>query len=108
MDQEQNEMVVYWQPNCVFCLDLLLRLASTRLHRKTFDIRKDPPGETVHPSVADGSQTVPTIVVAGQALVNLSKLQRVEAVRAHAPHVLGTSRWTAPGLAAAPVREIFL
>ena len=41
-------------------------------------------------SVAAGNETVPTVVVAGRALVNPSTRQLFEAVRTHAPHALGT------------------
>jgi len=47
-------------------------------------------------SGAGWHETVPTAVVAGRALVNPSKRQLIEAVRAHAPHALGTHRSTAP------------
>jgi mycoredoxin len=92
VDQEQDEVVIYWRPDCVFCLNLLSRLAFTRLHYKKVDIRKDPGARAFVRSVADGNETVPTVVVAGRALVNPSKRQLIDAVRAHAPRALGTSR----------------
>jgi mycoredoxin len=92
VDQEQDEIVIYWRPDCVFCLDLLLRLKFTRLRYRKVDIRKDPDAGAFVRSVADGNETVPTVVVAGRALVNPSKRQLIEAVRAHAPHTLGTAR----------------
>lgn len=92
MGQEQDEIVIYWRPDCVFCLDLLLRLKWTRLHYRKVDIRKDPEARAFVRSVADGSETVPTVVVAGRALVNPSKRQLIEAVRRYAPHALGILR----------------
>lgn len=59
----------------VFCLDLLLRLKFTRLRYRKVDIRKDPDARAIVRSVADGNETVPTVVVAGHALVNPSKRQ---------------------------------
>lgn len=91
VDQEQDEIVIYWRPDCVFCLDLLLRLKFTPLRYRKVDIRKDPGAKAFVRSVADGNETVPTVVVAGRALVNPSKRQLIEAVRTHAPHALGTS-----------------
>ena len=35
---------------------------------------------------------MPTVAVAGRALVNPSKRQLIEAVRHHAPHALGPAR----------------
>jgi mycoredoxin len=42
VDQERDEIVIYWRPDCVFCLDLLLRLKFTRLRYRKVNIRKDP------------------------------------------------------------------
>lgn len=92
MDQEQGEIVIYWRPDCMFCLDLLLRLKFTRLRYRKVDIRKDSGARAFVRSVADGNETVPTVVVAGRALVNPSKRQLLGAVRAYAPHALGTPR----------------
>lgn len=89
MGNERDEVVIYWRPDCVFCLDLLLRLRWTRLRYRTVNIRKNPDAKAFVRSVADGNETVPTVVVAGRALVNPSKRQVIEAVRAHAPHLLG-------------------
>ena len=88
MDEEQGEVVIYWRPDCVFCLDLLLRLKFTPLRYRKIDIRKDPDAKAFVRSVADGNETVPTVVVAGRALVNPSKRQLIEAVQAYAPHAL--------------------
>ena len=90
MDQERDEIVIYWRPNCMFCLDLLLRLTFTRLRYRKVNIRKNPRARAFVRSVANGNETVPTVVVAGRALVNPSKRQLIEAVRTHAPHALGT------------------
>jgi mycoredoxin len=89
VDQERDEVVIYWRPDCVFCLDLLLRLKFTRLRYRKVDIRKDPEARAFVRSVANGNETVPTVVVASRALVNPSKRQLIEAVQAHAPHALG-------------------
>ena len=92
MSSEQDDVVIYWRPDCVFCLDLLLRLRWTRLRYRRADIRKDPGAKAFVRSVADGNETVPTVVVAGRALVNPSKRQVIEAVRAYAPHALDDGR----------------
>ncbi len=92
MGREDDEVVLYWRPDCVFCLDLLLRLKWTRLRYRKVDIRKDPAARAFVRSVADGNETVPTVVVAGQALVNPSKQQLIAVVREHAPHALDAAR----------------
>jgi mycoredoxin len=92
VNQPQREVVIYWRPDCAFCLNLLLRLKFTRLRYRKVDIRKDRGAKAFVRSVADGNETVPTVVVAGRALVNPSKRELIEAVRTYAPHALGTSR----------------
>jgi glutaredoxin len=61
-----DEIVIYWRPDCVFCLNLLLRLRGTRLRYRKVDIRNDPEAKAFVRSVADGNETVPTVVVAGR------------------------------------------
>lgn len=85
---KDDEVVIYWRPDCVFCLDLLLRLKWTRLRYRKVDIRKDADARAFVRSVADGNETVPTVVVAGRALVNPSKRELIAAVRERAPRAL--------------------
>lgn len=89
---EHDEVVIYWRPDCVFCLNLLLGLKFTRLRYRKVDVRKDPDARAFVRSVADGNETVPTVVVAGRALVNPSKRQLLGVVRAHAPHAFDAGR----------------
>jgi mycoredoxin len=70
----------------------LLRLKLTRLRYRKVDIRKDPGAKAFVRSVADGNETVPTVVVAGRALVNPSKRQLIAAVQEQAPHALDAGR----------------
>ena len=99
----RDEVVIYWRPDCMFCLGLLLRLRRTRLRYRKVDIREDRGAKAFVRSVADGNETVPTVVVAGRALVNPSKRQVLGAVRAYAPHALGDGRLRCTGTWAARV-----
>ena len=90
--KEEDEVVIYWRPDCVFCLDLLLRLKWTRLRYRKVNIRKDSDARAFVRSVADGNETVSTVVVAGQARMNPSKRQLITMVREHAPHALDAAR----------------
>ncbi len=92
MGKEDDGVVIYWRPDCVFCLHLLLRLKWTRLRYRKVDIRKDSGARAFVRSVADGNETVPTVVVAGKALVNPSMRQLIAVVREHAPHALDATR----------------
>jgi len=87
-----DDVVIYWRPDCVYCLDLLLRLKFTRLRYRKVDIRKDPDARAFVRSVADGNETVPTVVVAGQAMVNPSKRQLIEVAQSRAPHAFREAR----------------
>ncbi|WP_179815977.1 glutaredoxin domain-containing protein [Allostreptomyces psammosilenae] len=80
---------MYWRPGCTYCMALRLRLLFTRLRYTRVNIWRDPDAAAFVRSVADGNETVPTVTVAGRAMVNPSKRQLLEAVRAHAPHLLG-------------------
>jgi glutaredoxin len=83
--EERDDVVIYWRPDCVYCLNLLLQLRFTRLRYRKVDIRKDAGARAFVRVVADGNETVPTVVVAGQAMVNPSRRQLIEVARARAP-----------------------
>ncbi|WP_330461455.1 glutathione S-transferase N-terminal domain-containing protein [Streptomyces sp. NBC_00820] len=91
MDQDRDGVVVYWRPLCPFCMRLRLKLRFTRLRHTEVNIWRDPAAAAFVRSVADGNETVPTVTVAGRAMVNPSKKQLLEAVAAHAPHLLAKS-----------------
>ena len=92
MGDSQADVVIYWRPDCVYCLDLLLRLKFTRLRYRKVDIRKDADARAFVRSVADGNETVPTVVVVGQAMVNPSKRQLIEVAQSRAPHAFREAR----------------
>ena len=88
MIEDQDGVVVYWRPKCPFCMKLRLRLRFTRLRYTEVNIWKDPEAAALVRSVANGNETVPTVTVAGRAMVNPSKKQLMEAVATYAPHLL--------------------
>lgn len=88
MVEDQEGMVVYWRPMCPYCMKLRLRLRLTRLRYTEVNIWRDPEAAAFVRSVADGNETVPTVTVAGRAMVNPSKKQLMKAVATHAPHLL--------------------
>ncbi|MGW6605381.1 glutaredoxin domain-containing protein [Streptomyces sp. NPDC055036] len=91
MTEEHDGVVVYWRPGCVYCMKLRLRLRFTRLRYTQVNIWRDPGAAAFVRSVADGNETVPTVTVAGRPMVNPSKKDLLEEVRAHAPHLLSTT-----------------
>jgi glutaredoxin len=62
--------IVYWRPGCPFCMRLRARLGrdASRLH--WVDIWSDPAGAATVRGVADGNETVPTVITAGRSFVN--------------------------------------
>jgi mycoredoxin len=86
--KDQEGVVVYWRPMCTYCMKLRLRLRFTRLRYTKVNIWRDPEAAAFVRSVADGNETVPTVTVAGRAMVNPSKKQLMEAVAAYAPPLL--------------------
>ena len=77
-------MVVYWRPGCKYCMRLRTRLRFTRLQYVEVNVWRDAGAAAFVRSVAGGNETVPTVTVAGNAMVNPSKRQLLEAVETHA------------------------
>ncbi|MFJ9690989.1 glutaredoxin domain-containing protein [Kitasatospora sp. NPDC101183] len=80
-----SQVVLYWRPLCTYCMKLRLGLLFTGLrHSRRFtrvNIWKDSEAAAFVRSVADGNETVPTVTVAGRAMVNPSLGELLAAVR---------------------------
>jgi glutaredoxin-like protein len=81
---DREGVVVYWRPGCKYCMRLRTRLRFTRLQYVEVNIWRDAEAAAFVRSVAGGNETVPTVTVAGNAMVNPSKSQLLEAVETHA------------------------
>ncbi|MEV0177548.1 glutaredoxin domain-containing protein [Streptomyces sp. NPDC050803] len=88
MTGDGEGVVVYWRPGCPYCMKLRLGLRFSRLRYTEVNIWQDPEAAAYVRSVADGNETVPTVTVAGHAMVNPSRGRLMDAVRTHAPHLL--------------------
>ncbi|GGO20875.1 membrane protein [Micromonospora parathelypteridis] len=62
--------IVYWRPGCRYCLQLRFSLGRLARRAHWVDIWLDPAGAAAVRAVASGNETVPTVVLAGQAVVN--------------------------------------
>ncbi|MEV4510838.1 glutaredoxin domain-containing protein [Dactylosporangium sp. NPDC049525] len=62
--------IVYWRPGCPFCLRLRLSLLGRARHAKWVNIWRDPEGAAAVRAIADGNETVPTVVAGLAARVN--------------------------------------
>ena len=63
-------VTVYWRPGCPFCLWLRLVLRVRGARAQWVNIWDDPTAAAFVRSVADGNETVPTVVINGHPLVN--------------------------------------
>ncbi|MDX6315572.1 MAG: hypothetical protein QOF44_5036 [Streptomyces sp.] len=97
MTAQHDGVVVYWRPGCPYCMVLRMGMRRTHLPYTEVNIWEDPEAAAFVRSVADGNETVPTVVVAGKAMVNPSTREVVAAVEEHAPHLLAED-----GASAAP------
>lgn len=67
-----GEVVVYRRPGCGFCIRLELGLRRRGVAFRSVDIWADPEAAAFVREHARGHETVPTVTVAGQTLVNPS------------------------------------
>ena len=87
-DPTPDALDVYWRPGCPFCSSLKRSLKRRKVPMRLHNIWEDPDAAAVVRAAADGNETVPTVVIGGQALVNPTP-QAVEALIAEvAPGLL--------------------
>lgn len=79
---------VYWRPGCPYCLALRARLHRSGLPLREVNIWEDPDAAARVRGVADGNETVPTVFVGPQAMVNPGMRRVRAAVAEHAPELL--------------------
>lgn len=66
----ESPVVIYWRPGCVFCARLRARLGRTARHALWVNIWEDPDAAAFVRSVNEGNETVPTVVIGGEASTN--------------------------------------
>ncbi|MEL7207082.1 MAG: glutaredoxin domain-containing protein [Actinomycetota bacterium] len=69
---ESNRVEFYWRPGCGFCMMLDRRLRKAGVAMNRHNIWDDEEAAAFVRSVADGNETVPTVVVDGEPMVNPS------------------------------------
>ena len=88
MSDATANLVFYWRPGCPFCTILERGLDQRGIPLEKRNIWHDPAAAAAVRAVADGNETVPTVMVDDVAMVNPSAAE-VEAVVARlAPHLL--------------------
>lgn len=63
-------VLVYWRPGCAYCARLRWGLRRLKVATEELNIWIDPAAAAFVRSVNGGDETVPTVVVAGETLVN--------------------------------------
>ena len=71
----------YWRPGCGFCMLLSRRLKNAGVPMAKHNIWDEPKAAAFVRSVADGNETVPTVVIGEQALVNPSAKQVINTLQ---------------------------
>jgi mycoredoxin len=79
---DSPDVEFYWRPGCFFCSNLERKLTEQGLELTKRNIWEDPEDAAFVRSVANGNETVPTVVVGGVAMVNPSPAQVVAALSA--------------------------
>jgi len=67
---EDGRPIVYWRPGCPFCMRLRASLGRRANRLLWVDIWADPAGAASVRAVADGNETVPTVITPDAAMVN--------------------------------------
>lgn len=78
---------LYWRPGCPFCARLTAGLKKTNIPINKHNIWDNPDDAAVVRSIANGNETVPTVVIGSVGLVNPSVKQIKAAMSEHAPHL---------------------
>jgi mycoredoxin len=88
----------YWRPGCGFCMDLERSLSRAGIPMRKVNIWEDPANAAFVRSVANGNETVPTVVVGSAAMVNPRLRQVVHALKVEAPHLVPDEPQPASGI----------
>ncbi len=68
----QDGVAVYWRPGCPFCLALRVRIGKYADRVAWVNIWEDQEAAAYVRGVNDGNETVPTVVIRGEAHTNPS------------------------------------
>ena len=76
------EVEFYWRPGCGFCAALDRPMSRSGFNIRKINIWEDPSGAARVREVANGNETVPTVIVGSTAMVNPSFAEVEAAVKA--------------------------
>ncbi len=75
-----DPITFYWRPGCGFCMMLDRKLSKLGVPMHKRNIWDDPDAAATVRSLANGSETVPTVVIGDVSMVNPSAKQVVAAI----------------------------
>jgi mycoredoxin len=88
VDGRIEAVEVFWRPGCPFSEGLGRSLDEAGVPMNLRNIWEDPDDAAIVRSIADGHETVPTLIIGPVALVNPSTRLVMATLREHAPHLL--------------------
>lgn len=75
----------YWRPGCPFCMRLGRAIERAGIPTNQHNIWDDAEAAATVRSIANGNETVPTVVVGDAKMVNPSMDELIDALRTEAP-----------------------
>lgn len=83
-----NTIEFYWRPGCPFCMNLERKLDKLNVPLDKKNIWDDAAHAATVRSIADGNETVPTVVIGKAKMVNPSADQVLQAMSHQAPELI--------------------
>lgn len=93
-----DAITFYWRPGCGFCMALQRGLDRLGIPLDKRNIWEDTEAAATVRSIANGNETVPTVVVGEARMVNPRVADVVAAIRAEAPHLEPEEAQSASGV----------
>lgn len=85
-----SPVVVFWRPGCAYCTRLRSKLHRAGVRIEEINIWEDPTAASLVRSVNGGSETVPTVGLWDDLLVNPPARVVIEEIRRRDPALIGT------------------
>jgi len=96
MTSEITGVEYYWRPGCPFCMGLERNLDKAGIPLNKHNIWDDPAHAATVRSIADGNETVPTVVIGDVSMVNPPADQVIAVLAEKAPHLVPEGATDAP------------
>ncbi|GJM39425.1 MAG: hypothetical protein DHS20C19_27920 [Acidimicrobiales bacterium] len=88
MTDERNGVEFYWRPGCGFCMMLDRSLSKAGVPLDKHNIWDNPADAARVRELANGNETVPTVVIGDVSLVNPSADEVIGVLSHKAPHLV--------------------